>query len=239
MKALRVFDRKEPAMGKAGLTMNNLRKHIFRLRYPPFLLTPAIAEEIEENFMKRWDMMLTDLHYTGTMLTPYLQGHMELQQNGEAKCALNRVFCRLSNPLGVGFNEVMVEMIEYEERLGPYSPEEAPDIRVANLQPHQWWPRVGGEALPKIAKWVLALTCSASLCKRNWSMYSFMHNKSRNRLGTKKVEDLVYIYTNTRLLRGRLGADPLRWYENNVFSEDEDEGVEDDSDMDDGDNDDN
>ena len=70
-------------------------------------------------------------------------------------------------------------------------------------------------------------------------MYSFVYNKSRNRLGTKKAEDLVYIYTNTRLLRGRLGADPLQWYENNVFSEDEDESVNDDSDMNDGDNDDN
>ena len=206
MKALRVFDGKEPAMGKAWLTMNNLRKHIFRLWYAPFLLTPAIAEEIEENFMKRWDMMLTDLYYVGAMLNPYLRGHMELQQNGEAKRALNRVFRRLSNPLGVGFNEVMAEMTEYEERLGPYSPEEAPDIRVANLQPHQWWSRVGGEALPKIAKRVLALTCSASSCERNWNMYSFVHNKSQNRLGTKRAEDLVYIYTNTRLLRGRMGG---------------------------------
>ena len=239
MKALRVFDEKEPAMEKAWLTMNNLRKHIFRLRYPPFSLTLAIAEEIEENFMKRWDMTLTDLHYAGAMLNPYLRRHMELQQNGEAKRALNRVFRRLSNPLEVGFNEVMVEMSEYEERFGPYSPEEAPDIRVANLQPHQWWSKVGGEALPKIAKRVLVLMCSASLCEPNWSMYSFVHNKSRNRLGTKKGEDVVYIYTNTRLLRGRLGADPLRWYENNVFSEDEDKSVDDDSKMDDGDDDDN
>ena len=190
--------------------MNNLRKHIFRLRYALFLLTPAIAKEIEKNFMKRWDMMLIDLHYAGAMLNPYLQGHMELQQNGEVKRALNRVFCRLSNPLGVGFNvKVMAKMNKYEERLGPYSSEEAPDIRVANLQPHQWWSRVGGEALLKIAKRVLALTCSASLCERNWSMYSFVHNKSRNRLSTKKAEDLVYIYTNMRLLRGRLGANPL------------------------------
>ena len=52
MKALRVFDGKKPTMGKAWLTMNNLRKHIFRLQYPSFLLTPAITEEIEENFMK-------------------------------------------------------------------------------------------------------------------------------------------------------------------------------------------
>ena len=53
---------------------------------------------------------------------------MELQQNGEAKRALNRVFCRLNNPLRVGFNKVMAVMTEYEERLGPYSLEEAPDI---------------------------------------------------------------------------------------------------------------
>ena len=130
---------------------------------------------------------------------------------------------------------MMAERTEYEERLGLYSPKEAPDIRVANLQPHQWWSRVGGEALPKIAKQVLALTCSTSLCERNWSIYSFVHNKSQNRLGTKKAEDLVYIYMNTRLLRGRLGADPLRWYENNVFSEDEDESMDDDLDTDDGD----
>ena len=216
-----------------------LEKTHFQVTVRTIFLTPAIAEEIEENFMKQWDMMLTDLHYAGAMLNPYLRGHMELQQNGEAKRALNRVFRRLSNPLGVGFNEVMAEMTEYEERLGPYSPEEAPDIRVANLQPHQWWSRVGGEALPKIAKRVLALTCSASSCERNWSMYSFVHNKSQNPLGTKKVEDLVYIYTNTRLLRGRLRADPVRWYENNVFSEDEGESVDDDSDIDDGDDGDN
>ena len=70
-------------------------------------------------------------------------------------------------------------------------------------------------------------------------MYSFVYNKSRNRLGTKKAKDLVYIYTNMRLLQGRLGTDPLLWYENNVLSEDVDKSVDDDSDMDDGDDDDN
>ena len=79
MKALQAFDKKEPAMEKTWLTMNNLRKHIVKLWYPPFSLTPAIVEEIEENFMKQWDMMLTNLHYAGAMLNPYLRGHMELQ----------------------------------------------------------------------------------------------------------------------------------------------------------------
>jgi hypothetical protein len=34
LKALRVFDGFEPAMGRAWLTMNNLKKHIFNLQNP-------------------------------------------------------------------------------------------------------------------------------------------------------------------------------------------------------------
>jgi hypothetical protein len=51
-------------------------------------------------------------------------------------------------------------------------------------------------------------------------MYSFVHNKSRNRLRVDKAEALVYIYTNSKLLRQRPGADPVRWYDNNILSED-------------------
>ena len=50
-------------------------------------------------------------------------------------------------------------------------------------------------------------------------MYSFVHNKSRNRLGVDKVEALVYIYTNSKLLCQRSGANPVLWY-NNIFSKD-------------------
>lgn len=220
--ALRLFDGREPAMGRAWHAMNNLKKHILRLREPPFSLPRGIADELEDNFTNRWEMMTTDLHHAGALLNPYLRDVPEIQENGDAKRALNRVFRRLGEPLGIDFNELMAEMEEYEERTGPYSAYEAPDIREAHMQPHQWWHRVGGRALPKLAMRVLSLTCSASSCERNWSMYSFVHNKTRNRLGVKKAEALVYIYANSRLLRQRAGADPLRWYENNIFSEDSD-----------------
>jgi hypothetical protein len=81
---------------------------------------------------------------------------------------------------------------------------------------------VGSNALPKIAKRILSLTCSASSCERNWSMYSFVHSKSRNRLGVDKAEALVYIYTNSKLFRQRPGANPVRWYDNNILFEDSD-----------------
>jgi hypothetical protein len=222
LKALRVFDGWKPEMGKAWLTMNNLKKHIFNLQNPLFNLLGRIIATLEENFMKRWDMMVTDLHYTGALLNPYLKDVMEIQENGDAKRALNRVVHKLCAILGVRFNDAMVELTEYKERQGPYSLVEAPDIREAHMEPHQWWHRVGDNALPKIAKRILSLTYSASSCERNWSMYSFVHSISRNRIGIDKAEALVYIYTNSKLLRQKPGANSVHWYDNNIFSKDSD-----------------
>lgn len=229
---LRIFDGREPAMGRAWLAMNNMKKHVFSLRHNPFYVPARVATHLEESFMKRWDMVRTDLHLAGALLNPYLRDVVEVQENGDFKRALNRVVRKLSPVVGVNFNEVMMELTEYEERQGPYNPLEAPDIREVNLQPHQWWHRVGDRALSKIASRILSLTCSASSCERNWSMYSFVHNKSRNRLGTKKAEALVYIYANSRLLRQRAVADPIRWYDNNILSEESDPDGGGDSDSD-------
>jgi hypothetical protein len=68
-------------------------------------------------------------------------------------------------------------------------------------------------------------------------MYSFVHSKIRNRLEVDKAEALVYIYTNSRLLRQRLGADPVRYCDENIFSEDSDDNGEALSETDDDDND--
>jgi hypothetical protein len=91
---------------------------------------------LEENFTKRWDMMLMDLHYAGALLNLYLKDVLEIQDNSDAKCALNRVVHKLWAVLGVWFNDTMAELTEYKERQGPYNPVEAPDIREAHLEPH-------------------------------------------------------------------------------------------------------
>jgi hypothetical protein len=185
-----------------------------------FNLPAPMAARLEVQFMHRWDMMIIDLHYTGALLNTFLMNVMEIQNNGTVKRALNRLVQKLSGLLGVDFNEVMNELTQYEEQQGPYGPLEAPNIREGNLLLHQWWHRVSSNALPIIAKRILLLTCFASSCERNWSMYSFVHSKTQNRLGVEKAEALVYIYTNSRLLRQRPGADPVRYYDDNIFSED-------------------
>jgi hypothetical protein len=54
-------------------------------------------------------------------------------------------------------------------------------------------------------------------------MNSFVYNKTRNRLGVDKAEALVYIYTNSCLLHQRPGADPMRYYDDNILEDFDDD----------------
>ena len=41
----------------------------------------------------------------------------------------------------------------------------------------------------------------ATAHERNWSAFDFIHNKERNKLSPAKAEEIVYIFSNLRLLR--------------------------------------
>ena len=43
-----------------------------------------------------------------------------------------------------------------------------------------------------------------------------MCNKSRNRLQPKRAEDLVHVYTNSRLMAKGKDKDEKKWYADNV-----------------------
>jgi hypothetical protein len=87
---------------------------------------------------------------------------------------------------------------------------------------HDWWAFEGacGKLIASIVRRILGQTVSSSSCEQNWNNYSFVHNKSRNRLQPKRVEDLVYVYTNSRLLAEGKEKDEKKWYVDNVDSED-------------------
>jgi hypothetical protein len=78
LKALQVFDGQKTAIGKAWLTMNNLKKYIFNLQNPPFNQPTRSVVTLKENFTKRWDMMLTNLHYAGALFNSYLKDVLEI-----------------------------------------------------------------------------------------------------------------------------------------------------------------
>ncbi|RVW25217.1 hypothetical protein CK203_105966 [Vitis vinifera] len=67
----------------------------------------------------------------------------------------------------------------------------------------EWWVAYGASApnLQKFAMKVLNLTCSASGCERNWSIFENIHSKRRNMLYHQRLNDLVYIKYNRALKR--------------------------------------
>jgi hAT family C-terminal dimerisation region len=68
---------------------------------------------------------------------------------------------------------------------------------------HQWWDFYGRghPELSRLAVRVLSQVTSACSCERNWSAYDFIHSSRRNKLAPERARDLVYVFSNRRLVR--------------------------------------
>ena len=90
---------------------------------------------------------------------------------------------------------------------------------------HVWWftSISVGKLFPRIAWRILVQVVSSSSCEQNWSSYSFVHSKVRNRLLSSCVEDSVYVYTNLRVLNQNVpftDEAAIEWYKQSIISED-------------------
>ncbi|CAI7821798.1 unnamed protein product [Closterium sp. NIES-53] len=67
----------------------------------------------------------------------------------------------------------------------------------------QWWTWHGTEhpELTTLACRVLSQPVSASACERNWAVWESIHTAKRNRLGSEKCRDLVYVVHNWNIVR--------------------------------------
>ena len=62
-----------------------------------------------------------------------------------------------------------------------------------------WWE--GNTDFPKLREVALklfSLTPANSACERNFSNFSFVHSKLRNRLGNEKAKEAVYVFANSK-----------------------------------------
>ncbi|XVF21048.1 hypothetical protein REPUB_Repub12eG0056700 [Reevesia pubescens] len=65
----------------------------------------------------------------------------------------------------------------------------------------EWW-MIYGTFVPELQNLtikVLSQTTSASTCERNWSTFSYIHTKARNRLKYERLQKLVFTFYNMRL----------------------------------------
>ena len=73
------------------------------------------------------------------------------------------------------------------------------------MSPIKWWVvhETSASMLQSIALKLLGQPCSSSCCERNWSTYNFIHSMKRKELTPQRVEDLVYVHNNLRLMSRR------------------------------------
>jgi hypothetical protein len=91
--------------------MQILKKHVLSFRIPIFSVSASMAICLNFQTMKRWDIMLIDLHYACLFLNPFLMDIVEIQMSNSDKHVLNKVLQKLGGPIKVDFNEFMNKFI--------------------------------------------------------------------------------------------------------------------------------
>ncbi|CAH9087382.1 unnamed protein product [Cuscuta europaea] len=96
-------------------------------------------------------------------------------------------------------NKLMI-MISCDENLQSHCQSNIKKSR--HLVTLDWWNAFGGHALElqSFALRIIGLCCCSSGCERNWSTFEFIHTKKRNRLEHKRLNDLVFIQYNRKIV---------------------------------------
>lgn len=160
--------------------------------------------QIMEIAQKRWRWMHKPIHGFAALVHPAYKSPLvctdrELRQDRDA-------YMLRAVPVDE-HNAFLEELGCYVDQRGQTSFSSPTCWRRESLvKPLFWWDNFGYglEHLQPIALRVLAQDCSTGACERNWSSYSLIHTRIRNRLSTRQLERLVYCRTNLRMMQGIL-----------------------------------
>ncbi|XP_057452320.1 uncharacterized protein LOC130744147 [Lotus japonicus] len=150
---------------------------------------------------KRWHFMHSDLHSAGYFLNPQFQFGVvhgsdvaKETMDGTTKM-ISRIEPNIDNQIKA-INQLLL-FRDKQETFGTLQAQRA----WCQMNPAEWWMVYGSCAheLQTIAIKVLSQTTSASNCERNWSTFSYIHTKTRNRLKYQRLQKLVFTFYNMKL----------------------------------------
>ena len=224
--ALKEFDGKQPCIGNIYMIMRALRHYVAALHNALFNLPSDLVEPLEDVLKNSEALVASDFYYVGALLNPHLITNMELRNDQNTMAGLMKVFQRFTNTTKE-FHIVKAEFNLYFHTMLPYCGEHIWSFMGVKEVPQLWWFTSGsvGKLLPRIAQRILTHVVSSSSCEWNWSSYSFVHSKVWNGLLPSYAEDLVYVYTNSRILNQNVpftGEATIEWYMQTIVSEDSD-----------------
>jgi len=162
----------------------------------------ALYKQLQQIINNRWDILLYPLHATGYILNPKHFGKDQAKDKEVMrgwKTTLDRYGYDATQ------RRILREQLSvYWRQDGSLGEEDALDCR-DKMDPVAWWENFGSETpqLQTLAIRVLSQISSVVSFQGSWCNSDFLQFHKRNKLGTEKVEDLIYIHYNLRLLGRR------------------------------------
>nr|KYP48765.1 hypothetical protein KK1_029567 [Cajanus cajan] len=188
--------KKKPTMGYIYEAMDKAKETIMKS-----FKNESKYKDVFEIIDKRWDIQLhRPLHAAGHFLNPeFFYANPQMEFNGEIIRGLYDCINKLLGDLEME-KIVHKELAHYKAASGMFGCTTAIAMR-GEVAPAQWWRMYGSDTpyLQQLAIRILSLTCSASGCERNWSVFEQVHTKRRNRLEHKRLHDLVFVKYNQAL----------------------------------------
>lgn len=174
---------------------------------PHHMFSPAEIAVIEKLVSDRLDFIWSDAHALSNYLDPRYRGRQLflLDADGEKDWSMKDAaeqYIKDYHPRIAAGNE-LVKYRAFMNRQSDRDSHWADDIGKGTTV-HQWWESIDAEEFPGIRKLALrlfSLCASSSASERNFSTFSFIHNKLRNRLKEDTVEKLVHVFANCKELK--------------------------------------
>ncbi|KAH7438536.1 hypothetical protein KP509_04G019100 [Ceratopteris richardii] len=195
LKVLRLADREGATMGLVYELTDRMIEQISHIDG----IENARLEEVKSLCVKRWDMMHSPLHAAAYVLHPIWREKCP-DDDGEVSDGWMDVLERYTHGDLEKQGILMDELDKYKSIEGTYQRPLARDEKRMHYAV-KWWESFEARTpnLQKLALRVLSQGTCASPCERNWSTFSLIHTKLRNKLLPRNTEKLVYIHTNLRL----------------------------------------
>ncbi|KAL5147672.1 Trafficking protein particle complex subunit 3 [Glycine soja] len=198
VKVLRLVDgERKPAMGYIYEAMDKAKETIMK----SFNNNESKYKDVFEIIDKRWNCQLhRPLHAAAHFLNPeFFYDNTDLEFDFEVTNGLFECIKKLIPQFDVQ-QKILTELHLYKIGADHFGSDFAMAQRKTH-SPTYWWRMFGSQTpnLQKLAIKILSLTCSASGCERNWSVFEQIHSKKRNRLEHKRLHDLVFVKYNQQL----------------------------------------
>ncbi|KAH7425014.1 hypothetical protein KP509_11G036900 [Ceratopteris richardii] len=163
-------------------------------------LSTSRLRDVTELVELRWQFLSRPIHSFAALLHPYFKGP-RLWSQPHMRHMKDLYMDRIMSPdQQVTFDS---EFSAYMSNVGIAYARSTSLRSDVTARPLEWWNHYG-YGHPSIAPYalrVLSQDCSSSPCERNWSAFSLVHTKLRNRLSVEQFHRVVFCKANLRLLR--------------------------------------